>query len=80
MRLPIIALAIAAPSQRMLLAAHIVNLALFFVWMPMVWDHMCWAAVLELTFALSLGGSDHTFSRLHARRCAAYTSSRHFGS
>ena len=55
-------MAIAAPSQRMLLVAHIVNLALFFIWMPMVWDHMCWAAVLELTFVVfSLSGSDRTF-------------------
>jgi len=47
------------PSPPFLLIGHLVNIASWATWMPAVWDHMCWAALLELTFVLAVlaGGS-----------------------
>jgi predicted amidohydrolase len=49
-RLPLALLSLGVPSPRVLLLAHAANVALFVAWMPQVWDHMCWAAVIEITF------------------------------
>uniref|UniRef100_A0A0G4GIJ9 Transmembrane protein n=1 Tax=Chromera velia CCMP2878 TaxID=1169474 RepID=A0A0G4GIJ9_9ALVE len=63
-RLPLIVLS-TVPSrlQRLLLAcAHFVNLVFFAAHFPFVWDHMCWAALMDLSFVLfSLTGDLNGF-------------------
>ena len=53
LRLPLILLALWRPSRRTVVMAHLSNIFLFFVWLPMCWDHMCWAAVVEVIFVIS---------------------------
>lgn len=56
-RFPLIILCAIWPSPSLLLVGHLANIASWATWMPAVWDHMCWAALLELTFVLAaLGG------------------------
>ena len=53
LRLPLILLALWKPSRRTVVMAHLSNIFLFCVWLPMCWDHMCWAAVVEVIFVIS---------------------------
>ena len=78
-RLPMIVLALCVPSRPVLIAAHGVNLALWAYWMPQCWDHMCWAATMELTFVLCALLSDERTALAAARTqmvclylCAAF--------
>eukprot|EP00467_Chlorarachnion_reptans_P018760 CAMPEP_0114521066 /NCGR_PEP_ID=MMETSP0109-20121206/19977_1 /TAXON_ID=29199 /ORGANISM="Chlorarachnion reptans, Strain CCCM449" /LENGTH=620 /DNA_ID=CAMNT_0001702125 /DNA_START=109 /DNA_END=1971 /DNA_ORIENTATION=+ len=50
-RLPLSCLCMLWPSSPSLLVlAHLVNVISWATWMPAVWDHMVWAALLEVTF------------------------------
>ncbi|CAE8663629.1 unnamed protein product [Polarella glacialis] len=56
-RLPLIVLSAIWPSPSVLFVAHVANIASWACWMPAVWDHMVWAALLEIVFVLAvLGG------------------------
>lgn len=57
-RFPLIILCFIWPNPPLLLVGHIVNIVSWSLWMPAVWDHMCWASLLELTLvgAILLGG------------------------
>ncbi|KAL1521817.1 hypothetical protein AB1Y20_021468 [Prymnesium parvum] len=50
LRLPLVLLNLSFCSVPTLLAAHVANVLLFCWWLPIVWDHMSWAVVIELTF------------------------------
>ena len=42
------------PSRRLLLVAHAINFAGLLDRMPAVWDYMCWCAIMEVTFVVSV--------------------------
>eukprot|EP01126_Amoeba_proteus_P009414 TRINITY_DN13561_c0_g1_i2.p1 TRINITY_DN13561_c0_g1~~TRINITY_DN13561_c0_g1_i2.p1 ORF type:complete len:600 (-),score=68.91 TRINITY_DN13561_c0_g1_i2:21-1820(-) len=52
-RLPLVVLCGLWPSPLFLFVAHMVNIVSWAIWMPAVWDHMCWAALLEILFVCS---------------------------
>lgn len=65
-RLPLLVISFIFPVPSLLLVAHVVNIVSWFYWMPAVWDHMVWAALLEMTFvvaALAGGGKDAVAKR-----------------
>lgn len=56
-RLPLLVASFIFPNHWLLMLAHIANVASWATWTPAVWDHMTWAALLEVTFVLAvLGG------------------------
>lgn len=65
-RLPLLVLSFLFPIPSVLLIAHVANIVSWFYWMPAVWDHMVWAALLEFTFvlaALAGGGKEAVAKR-----------------
>lgn len=65
-RLPILIVSFIFPTPWLLLVAHVANIASWWYWMPNVWDHMVWAALLEVTFvlaALAGGGGEAVAKR-----------------
>ncbi|CAE7363275.1 CHT1, partial [Symbiodinium pilosum] len=65
-RLPLLILSFLSPTPSVLLLAHIANIISWFYWMPAVWDHMVWAALLELTFVFAVlaeGGKEAVAKR-----------------
>jgi len=65
-RLPLIVASFIFPSPWLLMLAHLANVISWATWMPAVWDHMVWAALLEVTFvlaALAGGGRERVAQR-----------------
>lgn len=58
-RLPVIVVSFIYPSKAVLTLGHVLNIISWAQWMPAVWDHMCWAALIEIVFVLAVlqGGS-----------------------
>ena len=59
-RLPVLLAAFVFPNSQVLLLAHLVNMVSWALWMPHVWDYMCWCALTEIVFVVAAlaGGSD----------------------
>ena len=79
-RLPLVVLALLAPSERTLAIAHASSLAMFVVWAPQNFDHQNWAAVIEVSLLVCWvhGDAGRTFlpvartQMLCLYLCAAY--------
>lgn len=53
LRLPLVILCLFVSNKTLLTFAHVVNVVSWFYWMPAVWDHMCWVALLEVVFVVA---------------------------
>jgi len=65
-RLPVLLAAFVFPNSQVLLLAHLVNIVSWALWMPHVWDYMCWCALTEIVFvvaALAGGGDEKVAQR-----------------
>mmetsp|Transcript_30140 Transcript_30140/g.76164 ORF Transcript_30140/g.76164 Transcript_30140/m.76164 type:complete len:595 (-) Transcript_30140:283-2067(-) len=66
-RLPILVLAFLMPKPGVLMAAHVINIAALWYWMPAVWDHLVWAMLTECVFVMCC-----VFSNLDVTKLVGY--------
>mmetsp|Transcript_14140 Transcript_14140/g.42766 ORF Transcript_14140/g.42766 Transcript_14140/m.42766 type:complete len:569 (-) Transcript_14140:359-2065(-) len=66
-RLPLVLACLFLPSsRRLLMLAHVANVVSWSFWMPAVWDHMVWCALLEMVFVVAALVSDDEKSTMAA--------------
>lgn len=51
-RLPVMLVCLFHPTRRLLLVAHVLNVAGWADRMPAVWDYMCWCSIMEASYVV----------------------------